>query len=79
MCMLIILDRWKNEGVYMRLLMYMQDTFLKLENSLNDEPVRGQINKSVSLHTIRISNKDTLSAMGIKCLPLFRENLGPCT
>jgi hypothetical protein len=52
MCMLIISDRWKNEGVCMWLLRYMRDTFLELDTSLNDELVRGKINKSVSLHTV---------------------------
>jgi hypothetical protein len=48
MCMLIISDRWNNESVCMWLLRYMRDTFLELDTSLNDELVRGNINKSVS-------------------------------
>jgi hypothetical protein len=79
MCMLIISDRWKNKIVCMWLLRYMRDTFLKFDTSLNDELVRGKINKFVSLHTVKVSNKDTLCAFWIKCLPLFRGNLGPCT
>jgi hypothetical protein len=39
MCMLIISDRWKNEGVDMQLLRYMQDTFLELDTSLSDDVV----------------------------------------
>jgi hypothetical protein len=39
MCMLIVLNKWKNEGVYMQLLRYMQDTFLKFDTLLNDESV----------------------------------------
>jgi hypothetical protein len=73
--MLIISDRWKNKGVYMWLLRYMRDTFLELDNTLNDESARGKINESVSLHTVRVSNKDTLYALWIKCLPLLRGNL----
>jgi hypothetical protein len=79
MCMLIISDRWKNEGVCMELLRYMQDTILELDTSLNDELIRGKINKFVSLQIVRVSNKDTLCALWIKCLPLFRGNPGPCT
>jgi hypothetical protein len=78
MCMLIILDKWKSEGVFMRLLRYMRETFLQLDTKINDESVRGKINKPISLHTIRVSNKNSLSALGIKFLPLFRGNLGPC-
>jgi hypothetical protein len=44
MCMLIISDRWKSEGVCMCMLRYMRDTFLKLDTMLNDELVRGKIN-----------------------------------
>jgi hypothetical protein len=78
MCMIIISDRWKSEGVCMRLLRYMRDTFLELDTMLNDEPVRGNINKTISLHTVRVSNKNALSALWIKCLPLLRGNAGPC-
>ena len=78
MCMLIILDRWKSEGVCMQLLRYMQDTFLELDTMLNDESVRGNINKLISLHTVRASKKNALSALWIKCFPLFRGNSGPC-
>jgi hypothetical protein len=77
--MLIISNRWKSEGVCMCLLRYMSDTFLELEITLNDEPVRGNINKSISLHTVRVSNRNALSALWIKCLPLFRGNPSPCT
>jgi hypothetical protein len=38
MC-IIISDRWKSEGVCMRLLRYMQDTFLELDTTLNNESV----------------------------------------
>ena len=62
MCMLIISDRWKNEGVCMWLLRCMQDTFLELDTSINDEPVQGKINKPISLHIVGVSNKKTLSA-----------------
>jgi hypothetical protein len=79
MCILIISDGLKNKGVCIRLLRYMRDTFLELDTSLNDELVRGNINKYVSLHTFGVSNKDTLCALWIKCLPLFRGNPGPCT
>jgi hypothetical protein len=79
MCIFIILDRWENEGVCMRLLRCMRDTFLELETTLNDEPVQGKINKSISLHTVGVSNKNALSALWIKCLPLFRGNPDPCT
>jgi hypothetical protein len=75
--MLIISDRWM-EKVCMRLLKYMQDTFLKFDTTLNDEPVLGNINESVSLHTIGVSNIDRLCAMWIKCLPLLRGNPIPC-
>jgi hypothetical protein len=78
MCMLIISDMWKNEGVCMQLLRYMRDTFLKLDTTLNDEPIQGKINKSISLHNVEVSNKNTLSALWIKGLPLFIENLVPC-
>jgi hypothetical protein len=57
MSMLIISDRLKNKGVCMRLLRYMQDTFLELETTLNDEFVRGKINESVSIHIVWVSNK----------------------
>ena len=77
--MLIIFDRWKKKSVYMRLLRYMRDTFLELETMLIDEPVGGKINKSISLHTVRVSNKNSFSALWIKCLPLFRGNASPCT
>jgi hypothetical protein len=60
MCMLIISNKWKNKGVCMRMLRYMRDTFLELETTLNDELVRGNINEYVSLHTIGVSNKNTL-------------------
>jgi hypothetical protein len=79
MCMFIITDRWKSEGVCMRLLRYMRDTFLELDTMLNDDLVRGKINKLISLHTIKVSNKNALSAPWIKSLPLFRGNLGQCT
>jgi hypothetical protein len=79
MCMLIISDRWKSEGVCMWLLRYMRDTFLELDTTFNDEPVRGNINKLISLHTVRVSKKNALSPLWIKCIPLFRGNLGPCT
>jgi hypothetical protein len=79
MCMLIISDMWRNEGVCMQLLRYMRDTFLELDNSLNDELVRGKINKYVSLQIIDVSKNNTLSALWIKCLPLFKGNLVPCT
>jgi hypothetical protein len=79
MCMLIISDRWKNKILCMRLLRYMRDTFLKLDTMLNDDPVRGNINEYVSLHTVRVSNKDTLCALSIKFLPILRGNPGPCT
>jgi hypothetical protein len=60
MCILIISGTWKNEGVCMQLLRYMRDTFLELDTSLNDESVLGNINKSISLHTIGVSkNKYT--------------------
>jgi hypothetical protein len=72
MCMLIISDMWKNKGVCMRLLRYMRDTFLELDTSLNDELVKGKINKSVSLHIVGVSNKYTLCSLWIKCLPLLR-------
>jgi hypothetical protein len=78
MCMLIISDRWKSEGVCMQLLRYMRDTFLELDTMLNDELVQGNINKPISLNTVRVSNKNSLSALWIKCLPLFKGNLGPC-
>jgi hypothetical protein len=77
--MLIILDMWKSEGVCMRLLRCMRDTFLELDTSLNDKLVRGKVNKFISLHTIRVAKKNALSALWFKCLPLFRGNLGPCT
>jgi hypothetical protein len=70
MCMLIISDRWKNEGVCMWLLRYMRDTFLELGTSLNDESVRGNINKSISLHIVVVSNKNTLRIGG----PLHASN-----
>jgi hypothetical protein len=79
MCMIIISDRWKSEDVCMRLLRYMRDTFLKLDTTLNDESVRGKINKLIFLHTVRVSNKNALSGLWIKCLPLFRGNASPCT
>jgi hypothetical protein len=79
MCMFIISDRGKKKSVCMRLLRYMQDTFLKLDTTLNDEPVQGNINESVSLHIVEVSNEDTLYAMWIKCLPLLTGNLVPCT
>ena len=79
MCTLIISYRWKNEGVCMWLLRYMQDIFLELDTSLNDELVRGKINKFVSLHTIGISKNDTLYALWIKFLPIFIRNVSPCT
>jgi hypothetical protein len=72
MCMLIISDRWKNEGVCMRLLRYMWDNFLELDTLINDDSVRGKINKSVSLHTNGVSNKDTLSE---SCAFLFSEGI----
>jgi hypothetical protein len=78
MCMLIISDRWKSEGVCMRMLRYMQETFLELDTMLNDEPIRGKINKPISLHIIEVSKKHALSALWIKCRPLFRGNLVPC-
>jgi hypothetical protein len=46
----------------MRLLRYMRDTFLELDTMLNDELVQGEINKMISLHTIRVSNKNALSS-----------------
>jgi hypothetical protein len=61
MCMLIISDRWKSEGVCMRLLRYMRDTFLELYTTLNDESARGNINKSISLHIVEVANKNALS------------------
>jgi hypothetical protein len=79
MCMFIISDRWKNEGVCMQLLRCMRDTFLELDTSLNDEAVRGQVNMFVSLHTVRVANKNSLSSLWIKFLPIFIGNLGPCT
>jgi hypothetical protein len=79
MCMLIISDRWKSEGVCMRLVRYMRDTFLELDTMLNDDSVRGKINKSISLHTVGVSNKNAINALWIKYLPRFRGNLGPCT
>jgi hypothetical protein len=79
MCMLIISDRWKNEGVCMRLLRYMQDTFFELDTMPNDDLVQGKINKPISLHTVKVSKKNTLNALRIKCLPFFRGNPGPCT
>ena len=75
--MLIIYNTLKS--VYMRLLRYMRDTFLELDTMLNDEPVQGNINKPISPHTVRVSNKNSLSALWIKFLPLFRGNAGPCT
>jgi hypothetical protein len=78
MCMLIISNRWKSEGVCMQLLRYMSNTFLELDTTLNDEPVQGKINKTISLHTVRVSNKIVLSALWIKCLPLLRGNPDPC-
>jgi hypothetical protein len=77
MCMLIISNMWKSEGVCMRMLRYMRDTFLDLDTTLNDEMVREKINRPICIHTIRVSNKNALSALWIKCLPLFRGNLGP--
>jgi hypothetical protein len=71
------LDRWKNEGVCMRLLRYMRDTFLELDTSLNDELVQGKINKSVSLHTIRVSNKDTLMCSVDQVPSSFQRESGP--
>jgi hypothetical protein len=79
MCILIILDRWKSDGVCMGLLSYMQDTFLELDTTLNDESVQGNINKLISLHTVGVSHKNALNALWIKCLPLFRGNPGPWT
>ena len=64
--MLIILDRWKNEGVCMWLLRYMRDTFLELDTSLNDDLVQGNINKPISLHIVGVSNTNVLSALWIK-------------
>jgi hypothetical protein len=63
----------------MWMLMYMRDTFLELDTTLNDDPVQGNINESVSLYIIGVSNKDTLCVMWIKCLPLLRGNPDPCT
>jgi hypothetical protein len=60
MCMLIISDRWKSEGVCMQLLRYMRDTFLKLDSTLNDELVQGRINKPISLHIVRVFNKNAV-------------------
>ena len=77
--MLIISNRWKSEGICMRLLRYMWDTFLELDTTLNAESIQGNINKPLSLHTIRVSNKNALSALWIKCLPIFRGNPSPCT
>jgi hypothetical protein len=74
MCILIISERWKNKGVFMRLLRYMRGTFLKLKTSLNNESVRGKINKSISLHTVGVSNKVTLCAMWIKFHYYFHEH-----
>jgi hypothetical protein len=57
----------------------MRDAFLKLDTMLNDDSVQGKVNKPISPHTIGVSNKNALSALWIKCLPLFRGNPGPCT
>jgi hypothetical protein len=62
----------------MQLLRCMRDTFLELDTLLNDESIRGKVNKSISLHTIRVSNKNGLGALCIKFLHLFRGNLDPC-
>jgi len=78
MCMLIIPKKWKNKNVCMRLMRYMRETFLKLDATLNDKSVQGNINESVFLHTIEVSNKDTLFGLLIKYLPLLRGNSGPC-
>jgi hypothetical protein len=78
MCILIISDKWKSEGIFMSPLRYMRDTFLKLETMIKDDPVRGKINKPISLHTVRVSKKNALSALWIKFLPLFRGNSSPC-
>jgi hypothetical protein len=79
MFMLIISDRWKNKSVCIRLFRYMRDTFLELETMLNDELIHREINDFVSLHIVRVSNKNTLCSLWIKCLPLLRGNPGPCT
>ena len=56
----------------------MRETFLKLDNSLNDELVRRGNQESVSLHTIKVSNKDALNALWIKIFLLFKGDTGPC-
>jgi hypothetical protein len=57
----------------------MQDNFLELDTTLNDEPVCGEINEYVYLHTFGVSNKNTLCTFWIKCLPILKGNHGPCT
>jgi len=57
----------------------MRETFLKFDTSLNDELVRRGNQESISLHTIRVSNKDALNALWIKSFPLFRGDPGPCS
>jgi len=57
----------------------MRETFLKFDTSLNDELVRRGNQESVSLHTIRVSNKDALKALWIKSFPLFRRDPSPCS
>ena len=66
MCILIIFDRWKNKSVCMWMARSMRDTLIELDTTFNDEPVQGNINESVSLHTVRVSNKDTLCSLWIK-------------
>jgi hypothetical protein len=69
MCMIIISDRWKSEGVCMRLLRYMRDTFLELDTTLDDELVRGKINKLISLHTVGVSK--------LKCTQCSMDQVPP--
>ena len=56
----------------------MRKTFLKFDTSLNDELVRRGNEESISLHTIRVSNKDALNALWIKRFPLFIGDPGLC-
>jgi hypothetical protein len=78
-CQKTILSELEKVGSHRAIDIHLDHTLLKLGTSPNDDPVQGKINKFVSLHIIKVSNKDTLCALWIKCLPLFRGNLGPCT
>ena len=61
----------------MRRLRCMRETFLKFDTSLNDELIHRGNQELVSLHTIKVSNKDALNALRIKSFPLFRGDLDP--